>query len=374
MKALALVLAFVPVLPIPAQPVVSPEVHPDRSVTFRLAAPDARGVTLRCEGVAESALQKQPDGVWSFTTEPLAPDIYSYSFVVDGVRMPDPANPLLKYNLLDTTSQVHVPGPPSLPWEINEIPHGVIHRHFYQSAVIGLDRDFYVYTPPEYDPASARAYPVLYLLHGYSDAADAWTSVGCANVILDNLIARGQAKPMVVVMPLGYGNQEVLAGGWARVRTPETQAIRRDSDTKFRDALLNEIIPMVEHAYRVSSDRRDRAIAGLSMGGRQSLLIGLNAPDRFAWIGAFSSGGVNADFAATYPAVDASLSARLRLLWVSCGQQDGLLDVNQQLVEWLTAKGVTVSWLPVPGEHSFRVWRRNLAQFVPLLFQGKSRP
>src|ERR1035438_5706238 len=195
------------------QHLVSPEVASDGRVTFRLKAPEAREVQVQCEGVKGTKLLKDDLGVWSLTTEALDPDIYAYSFVVDGVHMTDPANPLLKYNLLNTVSQVHVPGPQSLPWEINDVPRGTLHHHFYKSNAAADERDFWVYTPPGYDPKARMRYPVLYLLHGYSDDASAWSSVGLANVILDNLIARRQAKPMIIVMPLGYGTMEILEAG-----------------------------------------------------------------------------------------------------------------------------------------------------------------
>lgn len=353
-------------VPASGQPLVSPEVHADGRVTFRLRAPNAKEVVVRCEGTSTSAMQKDDQGVWSVTTEPMKPDIYAYSFGVDGLRMIDPANSRLKYNLLSTDSQVHVPGLATLAWEIGDVPHGVLHRHLYHSAIIGFERPFVVYTPPGYDPAGSVKYPVLYLLHGYSDAEDAWTSVGRANVILDNLIAQGKAKPMLVVMPLGYGNREVIARGWAGLRN---MAAWQDSNEKFRDALLAEVVPQVEKAYRVSTDRSDRAIAGLSMGGTQSLLTAFNALDRFAWIGAFSSGGLDADFDKAYPAVDESLDSRLRLLWISCGREDGLTGVNEKLVAWLKSKGVNPKWVQTPGGHSFTVWRRNLIEFASLLFQ-----
>jgi len=369
MKHLALLVVLSFAAPAFAQNLVSPEVHPDGRVTFRFGAPNAKAVALRCEGVPGGAMQKDDEGVWSITTGPLSPDIYVYSFLADGLRVLDPGNPVLKYNLFSTENQVHVPGPATLPWEINDGPHGVIHRHHYKSAVIGAERPFLVYTPPGYDPAAPQPYPALYLLHGYSDAEDTWTTVGRADVILDNLIARGLAKPMVVVMPLGYGNAEVLAGGWARVRSPGFQAISEASHARFRDALLREVVPQVEKAYRVSSDRAARAIAGLSMGGTQSLFIGLNAPDQFAWIGAFGSGGMNPDFAAAYPGVGAATNAQLRLLWLACGEQDGLLGINQKLDAWLTTKGVRHSWTQIPGAHSFRTWRPLLVQFTSLLFR-----
>lgn len=369
MRSTSVLLLMVWAAAVDAQPLVSPEVQSDGRVTLRLRAPSAKEVSVRFETVGTRPMQKDERGVWSFATDVLEPDFYVYSFVVDGLQMIDPANPLLKYNLFSTESQVHVSGPASLAWELNDVPHGVVHRHFYRSAIVGDDRPFVVYTPPGYDAAAKQLYPVLYLLHGYSDAEDAWVSVGRANVILDNLIARGQARPMLIVMPLGYGNKEVIANGWAGVRKP---GALQDSIEKFRDSLLKEVVPQVEKAYRVNPDPNFRAIAGLSMGGTQSLFIGLNAPDRFAWIGAFSSGGLDPNFDQQYPAVTESLNARLRLLWIACGQQDGLIGVNRKLVEWLQSKNVKHTWTETPGAHSFLVWRRYLADLLPLLFQGES--
>lgn len=354
-----------------AQPVVSPEVHADGRVTFRYLATNATVVQLRSEGIRPVDMLRDDHGVWSFTSEPLEPDIYVYSFRVDSLQVIDPRNPFLKYNLLNTENQVHVPGPKSLAWEINDVPRGRLHHHFYHSAVCGDERDFVVYTPPGYNPRAWKRYPVLYLLHGFSDDTSTWTTVGRANVILDNLIARGQAKPMLVVMPLGYGTMDYVRAGWTGARRDD---LRRRSFDTFRDHLLREVIPQTEEMYRASRDRRDRAIAGLSMGGAESLFVGLNAPDRFAWIGAFSSGGLT-NFAASYPAVDARLNDRLRLLWMGCGTGDRLIARNRELRDWLEAKGVRLTWVETPGAHSFRVWRRYLAEFVPLLFQkAKPRP
>jgi enterochelin esterase family protein len=183
-------------------------------VTFRFRAPNAEEVKLAREGAEPQAMQKDDQGLWSVTTTPLAPDYYGYSFVADGVCLVDPSNPLLKPNLLTTESQVHVPGPPSLPWELNDVPHGEVHHHFYKSEIAGDDRDYYVYTPPGYETSVKKKYPVLYLLHGYSDDASGWIAVGRANMILDNLIAQGKAKPMIVVMPLGYGTMEMIQQAW----------------------------------------------------------------------------------------------------------------------------------------------------------------
>jgi len=203
-----------PAPPTPPPPLATPEVHSDNSVTVRFRAINAQEVKLEREGTEPVAMQKDESGVWSVTTPPLQPDYYGYSILVDGQRNIDPYNHLLQPNLLNTGNAVHVPGPPSLPWELNNVPHGEIHHHFYRSVVANDDRDYYVYTPPNYDPKSKTTYPVLYLLHGYSDDASGWTAVGHANVILDNLIAQGKAKPMIVVMPLGYGNMKMITAGW----------------------------------------------------------------------------------------------------------------------------------------------------------------
>ena len=180
-------------------PLVSPQVGSDNRVTFRFRASNAKEVLLAREGAQPVAMQKDEEGVWNITTDPLEPDFYGYSFVADGVHLIDPSNHLMKPNLVGPQSVVHVPGPASLPWEVNDVPHGVIHHHFYHSAIVGDNRDYYVYTPPGYAPNGQESYPTLYLLHGFSDDASAWTAVGCANVILDNLLAQGKVKPMIVV-------------------------------------------------------------------------------------------------------------------------------------------------------------------------------
>ena len=237
-------------------------------------------------------MRKDDQGIWRITTPPLPPDYYIYTLVADGVDLLDPSNHDPVPNLVYLGNVVHVPGPLSLPWELNEIPHGEIHHHFYRSAVAGDDRDYYVYTPPDYNPTVKRSYPALYLLHGYSDDARAWTAVGRANVILDNLIAQGKAKPMIVVMPLGYGTMEFVErrDAWSDAALVDTNF------KKFSQALLTEVVPRVESEYRITKDRSSRAIAGYSMGGWESLLTGLNDLDKFSWIGAFSSGGIPDDF------------------------------------------------------------------------------
>jgi enterochelin esterase-like enzyme len=351
-------------IPALAQPVVSPEIHPDLRVTFRFRAPHAASVAFGLEGATEQPMLKDAEGVWSLTIGPLAPDFYGYRFLVDGVYLIDPNNPLLKPNLLNTQSMVHVPGPASLPWEVADVPRGEIHHHFYRSKVVGDDRDFYVYTPPGYNPKARRRYPVLYLLHGYSDSANGWTAVGMAHVILDNLIAQGKVKPMLVVMPLGYGAPEILKRSFFR-----DAGLRQRNFDRFRDALLTEVIPAVEKSYRVDKHRESRAIAGLSMGGAESLFTGLNTLDRFAWVGAFSSGGLSDDLAAQFPKLNESANRQLRLLWIACGKDDGLMEFNRKLRAWLESKQIRLTWIETPGAHTWMVWRRNLAEFAPLLFK-----
>jgi enterochelin esterase-like enzyme len=172
-------------------------------------------------------------------------------------------------------------------------------------------------------------------------------------------------------MPLGYGNMHILDGGWQASHRPGWQQIHDDSFAKFRNSLFEEIIPMVERSYRASTNQTARAIAGLSMGGEQSLLFGLDAPDRFAWIGAFSSGGLDTDFDKKFPGVNARVNGRFRLVWIACGNKDEKIESNQKFSQWLTTKGIAHTWVETPGRHSFLAWRRYLAELAPLLFQGK---
>ncbi len=354
--------AFAQTPPPPPPPIVSPEVHADHTVTFRLKSPNAQAVNMALEGAKPQAMTKDDTGVWSVTTAALDPDIYGYMFSIDGVSMMDPNNSLMKPNLLANSSAVHIPGE-GLPWEIVDVPHGEVHHHFYKSGIVGDERDYYVYTPPGYGSGPAK-YPVLYLLHGFSDDASGWTAVGRANIILDNLIASGKVKPMIVVMPLGYGAPEVLHRGW-RIDMDKF----RLNITRFRDVLLTETIPMVEKEYKVDKRREARAIAGLSMGGAESLLTGLNNLDKFAYVGSFSAGGLGEDYTTLFPGLDQGANKQLKLLWIACGTEDRLIDTNRKFRDMLTAKYIRFTPIETPGMHTWMVWRRNLAAFTPLLFQ-----
>ena len=340
-------------------PYLSPEIHTDNTVTLRLRAPNAQKVDLVLEG-AVTPMQQGADGLWSGTTAVLAPEIYAYRFIVDGTAILDPRNTDVRDNLQNLWSNLTVRGTPPEPWELQSIPHGIVEHHFYTSQVVlGLPNnqsDYYVYTPPGYNAKAKGKYPVLYLLHGYSDAADGWPSVGKANFILDSLIDSGKAKPMIVVMTLGYGNMAVLKPG----RTPELSA---QSVDLYQKALITEVIPQIEATYPVSKKREDRAIAGLSMGGHESLVIGLTHPELFAWIGTFSAGSI-----AQLPTITPQ-KANLRLLWMACGVDDALLKPNQTVIAALKAQGLAVTSIETPGHHQWPVWRDNLIHFAPLLFQ-----
>lgn len=343
--------------PAPPAPVRSPEVQADRRVTFRLRAPLAKEVVVDRETGGRTPMTKGEDGVWTLTTDPLAPDIYGYRFFVDGLGVMDPVNSMMKTNLLSPTSAVHVPGQES--WDGREVPHGSLTEHFYESKIAGDRRSFFVYTPPGYDARAGRKYPVLYLLHGFSDGSDGWSMVGRAHVILDNLIADQKAKPMLVVMPLGYGEPAVLKG-------PRDPDMNRRNVTKHKETVLQEVLPQVEKTYRVSARQEDRAIAGLSMGGGESLYSGLTPPYAFAYVASFSGA---APENAMLDGLNEDINKKLKLLWIACGKDDFLLKRNLAFLDFLKEKKVTHVWNQTAGAHTWPVWRRNLTELAPMLFR-----
>ena len=347
--------------------VVSPDVQPDGKVTFRFLNANAKDVKLQLEGEPKPLpLTRDESGVWSTILGPLAPEIYGYIFIADGVYLMDPNNPTIKPNLIQPQNTVEIPGATPQLWDMAEVPHGVVHHHFYKSKIAADQRDYYVYTPPGLNPKAK--YPVLYLLHGYSDAADGWTAVGKANIILDNLLAQNKIKPMIVVMPLGYGTMEMIQLKWAVWNRNEIRQLNIDN---FRRALLEEVIPQVEGSYPVSNKRDDRAIAGLSMGGSESLLTGLNNIEKFAYVGAFSAGGLPDGYSTAFPELDAKAASQLKTLWIACGTSDGLIESNRQFKAWLKTKSIPFTDIETPGAHTWMVWRDNLIAFTPLLFTGK---
>jgi enterochelin esterase-like enzyme len=346
-------------------------VHADHSVTFSYKDGAAAKVTLALEGVAKPMpMVKDEAGVWTLTTQTLAPEIYGYHFEADGDTRLDPGNPHMTVNLVNVSNMLFVPGDSPQPWEPTDVPHGALDHYIYTSAtVLGLPAHqsaYVVYTPPGYDAKAEKPYPVLYLLHGWSDSELGWTAVGRANLIMDNLLAEGKIKPMVVVMPLGYGDISFIRGHnvW------DDPATIDHNTNLFAQALLTEVLPRVEAEYRVSKDRNDRAIAGLSMGGLESLQVGLTHTGQFAWIGGFSSAVHNLEYVTQLASLDPK-AANLRLLWVACGTEDHLIEPNRKFIAFLKTKDMPVTQIETPGLHSWLVWRDNLIHFAPLLFQGK---
>lgn len=350
----------------------SVEVHPDRSVTFHYKDDGAKSVLLGLEGVAKPIpMAKDAAGIWTLTTQPLAPEIYDYHFEVDGQPRLDLANIEITPNLVNLSNLLTVPGDAPEPWDDTDVPHGTLEQHTYNtSTVLGLENnqdDYIVYTPPGYDAKAKKPYPVLYLLHGWSDGAVGWSAVGRANFIFDNLLAQGRMKPMVVVMPLGYGDMTFVHSGFGVWQDP----VSIDHNTTlFTKALLDEIMPRVESEYNVSRKREDRAIAGLSMGGLESLSIGLTHTDKFAYIGGFSAAVHKLDYTKELATLDPR-TANLRLLWIACGTEDGLIKANRNLIAFLKTKDMPVTQIETPGLHVWMVWRDNLTHFAPLLFQSK---
>jgi enterochelin esterase family protein len=366
-----------PIAPAPERVYNSHQLNPDHSITFRLDAPNAKTVELVSDIAADLLpLTKGSDGLWAVTTSPLPPALYSYAFSVDGVDEPDPRNSLSKPSLILGASMVLIPGTPAKLWEPADLPHGAVHSHVYTTtAVEGLPSNqsrYVIYTPPGYDPEADISYPVLCLLHGWSDSEIAWTQVGQAHLILDNLIASGNAKPMIVVMPLGYGQMSFVETG---IKVWENPAAITASVMRFQRALLNEVLPQVESAYNVRRDRESRAIAGLSMGGLQSLVIGLNHPDRFAWIGAFSSAlSFLDDRRALQLFPNLNSPPKPSLVWISCGMEDPLLPSNRSFIAWVKQRGLSPTAVETTGGHTWLEWRDRFIDFAHLLFGDDSPP
>jgi enterochelin esterase-like enzyme len=361
-----------PRFPMPQGPrVTSPEVSAEGRVTFRIVAAKAEAVRLRGTDIPDNAqetpLTKGAEGVWQATLGPLPPGAYRYTFDVDGVSVIDPRNPSTSESNENSWSLVYVPG--SEVMDTRDVPHGAVAAVTYHSKSLKRFRRMHVYTPPGYEKGGG-SYPVLYLLHGAFDCDDSWSSVGRAGFILDNLIAAGKAEPMIVVMPAGHTG-------------PFTPGGPRLSDDDFVADFWNDVLPYVETHYRVSADRAHRAIAGLSMGGGQTLTIGMTHLDAFAYLGVFSSGvfgitgsgpgsgGSGPGFEELHRAVldDPALKKGLRLVWFATGKDDFLLATSRATVEMLRRHGFDVSFEESPGAHTWTNWRNYLVEFAPRLFR-----
>jgi enterochelin esterase family protein len=342
----------------------SPEVSSDHHVTFRIFAPKASEVTLTGDWLGSAPapkLSKDERGVWSVTLGPFEPSIYIYSFNVDGMAIPDPVNPRMKLRARTSASMVEVKDDTPAFWEARDVPHGAVEINWEKSkAIAGETRAIWIYTPPEY-AKTTRRYPVLYLLHGNNDTAAGWTMAGNANFVLDNLLAAGKALPMIVVMPFGHATP-------FGVPTPPGGVT---NDALFEDYLLRDAIPTVEARYRVSPGRENRAIAGLSMGGGQSLRIGLGHMDLFSAVASFS-GAVPADFETRFSALlkdSKGTNEKIKTLWIGCGQQDSLFGRSKNLSELLTKYQVKHIFYPIDGVHNYTAWKKFLAEYAPLLFR-----
>jgi enterochelin esterase family protein len=351
--------------------VISPEIDAERVVTFRLLAPDAKEVVTRVLVNSQQLklpMTKDEKGVWSVKTGPLEPGVTDYNFILDGVSIIDPRNPLKKQGAQGAgTSQLIIAAEPPAVWEMRKVPHGAVHVHYYESPAWDIARRFHVYTPPGYETGRSR-YPLLVLLHGAGDTDREWTETGKANLILDNLIAEGKARPMIIVMPDGHAPRT----GAGRVSDLERQ---RQGVLFERDLTLG-VIPEVERLYRVDKVREQRAIAGLSMGGAQALNIGLARQDLFSYIGVFSMGlsgpRGERDFLDAHEKELASpeeLNRKLKLFWIGCGEKDFLWGAAQKLDEVLTKVEVRHTFRKTGGGHEWNNWVRYLAEIAPLLFR-----
>jgi enterochelin esterase family protein len=347
-----------------AQPAyVSPEVNPDGHVTFRLKAPKAQAVAVKgLRHLPPQPMTKDDKGLWSVTVGPLTPDLYSYTFDVDGAIFTDPANRRMKEWLAEE-SLVEVPGNPPLPLALQAIPHGAIHRHVFTSHTRGGEVALQVYTPPGFDAKAAATYPVVYLLHGFGDEETAWLAVGRANNIADSLIARKRMGPAIIVMTNGHP-----------VPIPVTRApdYGPDNTAAMERELLQEVMPFIEASYPVRRAAADRAIVGLSMGGGQSLSTGLGHPDLFGWVGGFSSGVPSDDLDRRFPvqaAAGPKKTGAAQFLWVGVGKEDFLLESNKNFHTWLETKQVPHEWHLTDGGHEWPVWRSYLEEFLQKIFR-----
>jgi enterochelin esterase-like enzyme len=352
----------------PAGPKFSPVVNADRTITFRIKAPDAKKVSLLFDewDVVDRPMNKDTAGVWSITIGPVKPRLYQYTFLIDGVVMPDMANPAVKAGTMVYGSIVEVTGDNARFDEEQNNAHGEIHILKYTSTPLNQLREMVVYVPAAYFDGNQSGFPVLYLRHGGGDNESSWMKDGRAAVILDNLIASGNAVPMLIVMTNGLTD-----GSWAGGSSVEGM-------NTLEQELLTDVIPIIEKRYRVLADRENRAIAGLSMGGGQAFVIGLRNMDKFSYIGEFSAGilsDATFDYEKYIPGVisnPAAINHQLNLLWISCGTKDPRYAGYQNLISNLKSFGVEFEFHDLPFGHEWQFWRVQLHDFAGRLFkEGK---
>jgi enterochelin esterase-like enzyme len=351
--------------------VVSPEIHADKKVTFRINAPKANEVTVRGDwmtGPAEK-LTKDEKGIWSVTVGPLTPDFYSYAFTVDGVRTLDPQNATIKQGIASLDNMFFLAGPEADFQDNKAVPHGDIRQVWYQSGTLKQQRRMHVYTPPGYESGSDK-YPVFYLLHGGGDEDSGWSTVGRAGFILDNLLAAGKAKPMIVVMPNGSLPRPVSAPG-AQL-DPKEQAALQD---RFTHELLEDVVPTVEKHFRVKTGAENRALAGLSMGGGQTTRVLTSHPDQFGYVAIWSAGLFGGDPAAfeqqnkTFLENAAGVNKSVKLLEITVGDKDFAMAGSKALDGVLEKHGIKHQLTLTGGGHTWINWRHYLNDLAPKLFR-----
>lgn len=343
-------------------PVVSPEIFSDGNVSFSIKAPQAKTVELEGQFMnGKKALVKDENGVWHITVKIEKPDIYPYSFFVDGVQVADPSNTLLFPNERFKASLLEIPDAAAL-YTVNNVPHGRVSYCTYSSDVLGMNRPLLVYTPAEYEKEN-RSYPVLYLVSGTTDTEETWFKVGRVNTILDNLIAAGKAEPMIVVMPYGY-----MMSGTPMPSSPSAA----DMYAVFAKELTNCVIPFVESNYRVKPEAESRAIAGFSRGGGQSLFTAFSHLDKFAWLASYSAyltPQVLDTHFGEYMNNPSQLKQRLKLLWFGVGKEDFLYQDVVRNLKHFDEKKIQYKYLETEGGHTWMNARTYLSETLQLFFK-----
>ena len=355
---------------------VSPEIHENKTVTFRIKAPKAVKVQVLgdflSKGVAD--LVENKEGVWEYTTpEPLAPELYSYAFVVDGLKVNDPNNVYMIRDVATVNNIFIVGGERADLYKVNKVPHGSVSKVWYHSPSLGIDRRMTVYTPAGYE-TSGKRYPVFYLLHGMGGDENAWSELGRAAQILDNLIAQGKAEPMIVVMTNGNADLEAAPGESSLGYMPPTTRLGKTMEGSF-ETHFPEVVKFIDKNYRTKANKKNRAIAGLSMGGFHSLHISKQYPDMFDYVGLFSAAimpGKNAT-SPIYKDMEGKLKLQFAkkpaLYWIAIGKTDFLYKANREYRKLLDEKGYPYEYFENEDGHIWRNWRIYLTEFTPKLFK-----
>lgn len=355
---------------------LSPEIHPNNTVTFRYRAPKAVRVQVTGDflPLGQVAELTEVDGIWQYTTpEALLPELYSYSFIVDGVKVYDPNNVYLIRDVATVTNVFLIAGDRADLYAVNAVPHGTVSKVWYNSESLGLQRRLSIYTPPGYESSNKR-YPVFYLLHGMGGDENAWLELGRTSQILDNLIAQGKAEPMIVVMTNGNAALEAAPGESSLGFAPPTINLPKTMEGSFETA-FPEVVSFVDKHYRTIRKKDARAIAGLSMGGYHSLHISKQYPDKFGYVGLFSAAitpdsGIESPI---YKDTDAKLKKQFamnpKLYWIAIGKTDFLYQANTEYRKLLDEKGYPYTYYESEDGHIWKNWRIYLTEFVPLLFK-----